>query len=127
MSDSEDRRTQIALFRYSLILPLIRGEFPPGGKDRLRQQIASRHYDIPFSSRHSVSPSTLARWEYTYILYGFDGLKPQPRSDADRLLSPGPDSSYLHHPRSNRMPSQAQVDRRYGHLGASQRSIQQKQ
>ena len=61
MSDSEDRRTEIALFRYTLILPLTRGEYPPGGKDRLRQQIASRPYDIPCSSRRSVSISTLAR------------------------------------------------------------------
>ena len=36
MSKSEDRRTEIALFRYTLILPLIRGEYPPGGKQALR-------------------------------------------------------------------------------------------
>jgi putative transposase len=78
---SEDRCTKIALFRYTLILPLIRGEYPPGGKDKLRQQIASRSYDIPHSSRRSVSASTLARWERTYQEQGFDGLKPQPRAD----------------------------------------------
>ena len=90
MSDSEDRLTQIALFRYTLILPLVRGEFPPGGKDALRQQIARRHLDIPFSSRRSVSPSTLARWERAYRLRGFDALKPSPRSDRGipRALSP---------------------------------------
>lgn len=45
MSDNaEDRRTEIALFRYTLILPLIRGDYPPGGKERLRQQIASRRH-----------------------------------------------------------------------------------
>jgi hypothetical protein len=60
---SQDRRTEIALFRYTLILPLIRGEYPPSGKDALRQQIANRHYDIPCSSRRSVSTTTLARWE----------------------------------------------------------------
>ena len=78
---SEDRRTDIALFRYTLILPLIRREYPPGGKDELRQQIASRRYDIPCSSRRSVSTTTLARWERIYQEHGFDGLKPQPRSD----------------------------------------------
>jgi len=78
---SEDRRTQIALFRYTLILPLIRSEYPPGGKDRLRQQIASRPYDIPGSSRRSVSATTLARWERIYQERGFDGLKPKPRVD----------------------------------------------
>ena len=78
---SEDRHTKIALFRYTLILPLIRGEYPPGGKDKLRHQIASRPYDIPHSSRRSVSTSTLARWERIYQEQGFDGLKPQPRAD----------------------------------------------
>jgi transposase InsO family protein len=87
---SEDRRTEIALFRYTLILPLIRGDYPPGGKDKLRQQIASRRHDIPYSSRRFVSSSTLARWERIYQERGFDGLKPQPRSDrgACRAISP---------------------------------------
>jgi transposase InsO family protein len=87
---SKDRRTEIALFRYTLILPLIRGEYPPGGKDKLRRQIASRHYDIPCSSRRSISSTTLARWEYIYQAQGFDGLKPQPRADrgACRAISP---------------------------------------
>lgn len=87
---SEDRRTEIALFRYTLILPLIRGEYPPGGKDELRRQIASRHYDVPCSSRRSVSATTLARWERIYQERGFEGLKPQPRSDrgACRAIAP---------------------------------------
>ena len=34
----EDRRTEIALFRYTLILPVLRGEYPPNGKDDLRRQ-----------------------------------------------------------------------------------------
>ena len=87
---SEDRCTEVALFRYTLILPLIRGEYPPGGKDQLRQQIASRRYHIPYSSRRSVSTTTLARWERMYQERGFDGLKPQLRSDQGscRAISP---------------------------------------
>jgi len=81
MTNTEDRRTEIALFRYTLILPLVRGDYPPGGKQKLREQIASRHHDIPHSSRSTVSPSTLARWEHLYLQDGFDGLKPKPRSD----------------------------------------------
>ena len=30
-----DKRTAIALFRYTLILPLLRGQYPPGGKQQL--------------------------------------------------------------------------------------------
>jgi transposase InsO family protein len=84
MSDKinpEDRRTDIALFRYTLILPLLREEHPPKGKERLRQQIAAGHYDIPHSQRHTVSATTLARWERLYQEQGFEGLKPRPRCD----------------------------------------------
>jgi len=77
----EERLTEIALFRYTLILPLLRGEYPPRGKDRRRQQIAARSYDIPHSTRRTVSVPTLARWECRYRRGGFDGLKPRPRSD----------------------------------------------
>lgn len=90
MSSAEDRRTEIALFRYTLILPLVRGQYPPGGKEQLRRQIAAGHYAIPYSSRSTVSPTTLARWERLYREKGFDGLKPQPRRDKgqSRAISP---------------------------------------
>jgi transposase InsO family protein len=78
---NEDRRTEIGLFRYTLILPLLRGEFPPGGKGRLRAQIAAGRYEIPFSSRHTVSATTLGRWERAYDQRGFEGLKPRSRTD----------------------------------------------
>ena len=81
MSNPEDKRTEIALFRYTLILPLLRGEHPPGGKEQRRRQIAVKQHDIPCSSRHTVSTTTLARWERIYQGKGFEGLKPQPRSD----------------------------------------------
>jgi transposase InsO family protein len=80
-TDPEDRRTEIALFRYTLILPLLRGEYPPHGKAGLRRQIAAGHYDIPYSARHTVSPTTLARWEQLYREGGFEGLKPRSRRD----------------------------------------------
>jgi transposase InsO family protein len=77
----EERAVEIALFRYTLILPLLRGEYPPGSKGALRRQIAVVPRDIPASSRRTVSPTTLARWERLYRQGGFEGLKPQPRSD----------------------------------------------
>jgi hypothetical protein len=88
--DLEERRTEIALFRYTLILPVLRGEYEPRGKDRLRQQIAAGHYDIPYSTRHTVSVPTLARWERRYRHQGFEGLKPNPRTDrgTPRTISP---------------------------------------
>jgi transposase InsO family protein len=83
MSD-EERRTEIALFRYTLIVPLLRGEYPPGGKEARRRQIAAGAGAPPHSERASVSASTLARWERRYRKLGFEGLKPQPRADRGR-------------------------------------------
>jgi hypothetical protein len=36
--DRDEQLTAVALFKYTLILPLLRGEYPPGGKGRLREQ-----------------------------------------------------------------------------------------
>ncbi|MBU0491035.1 MAG: DDE-type integrase/transposase/recombinase [Chloroflexi bacterium] len=89
-AETEERQVAIALFRYTLILPLLRGEYEPRGKDRCRQQIATRTYDIPHSTRRTVSVPTLARWERHYRRAGFEGLKPRPRHDQGqpRAISP---------------------------------------
>ena len=89
---AEERRTEVALFRYTLILPLLRGEFEPGGKGRLRQQIAAAYHQIPHSGRRSVSAPTLGRWERRYNQAGFDGLKPKSRSDRGQPRTISPDT-----------------------------------
>jgi len=81
---NEEHRTEIALFRYTLILPLLRGEYPPGGKEARRRQLAAAAGAPPHSQRVSISAATLARWERRYRKLGFDGLKPQPRADRGR-------------------------------------------
>jgi transposase InsO family protein len=90
--DAEDRRTEIALFRYTLVLPLLRGDYEPGGKGRLREQIAAGYHQIPHSSRRNVSAPTLGRCERRYNQDGFDGLKPKRRSDRDQPRAISPDT-----------------------------------
>ena len=90
--DRDEQRTAAALFKYTLILPLLRGEYPPGGKGRLREQIAAGRYEIPNSLRTRVSVPTLARWERIYRKEGFEGLKPKPRSDRGQLRSLSPET-----------------------------------
>lgn len=77
---AEERRTEIALFRYTLILPLLR-EPSPRARQQMRRNMAAVVYDIPFSKRRQVSVTTLRRWESRYRAGGFEALKPQPRSD----------------------------------------------
>ena len=50
-----DKRTEIALFRYTLILPLLRGQYPPGGKQQLRRRIAAQ---VESSSQRRPSASS---------------------------------------------------------------------
>lgn len=86
MSDKlspEDRRTDIALFRYTLILPILR-EPSARARQQMRQNLAAVIYELPHSQRRRLSVSTLCRWERAYRAGGFEALKPQPRSDRDQ-------------------------------------------
>jgi putative transposase len=89
MSDDE-WRTSVALFRYTLILPLLRHERKRDGpKKLLRASIAQARHTIPHSQRHTISVASLRRWEKAYREGGFEALKPRPRSDrgAPRAIS----------------------------------------
>ena len=78
----EPWRTQVALFRYTLILPLLRhNRERDGAKQQLREAIAAQQHVIPHSQRCTVSVPTLRRWEKDYLAGGFDALKPRSRSD----------------------------------------------
>lgn len=85
----EERRTEIALFRYTLILPLLR-EPSARLRQQMRRTMAATLYDLPHSDRQRVSVTTLRRWEERYRQGGFEALKPQPRSDRGqpRAVSP---------------------------------------
>ncbi len=86
----ETWRTEVALFRYSLVLPLLRHDRARDGTKRsLRAAIAAARHTIPHSQRHTVSVPTLRRWEKAYRTGGFDALKPHPRGDrgAARAIS----------------------------------------
>lgn len=88
--DPEARRTEVALWIFETILPLVKDEHPPGGKSALRREIAARSHRIPHSSRTRVSVATLKRWEKRYREGGFEALKPARRADRGepRAISP---------------------------------------
>jgi transposase InsO family protein len=79
-ADPEERRTEIALFRYTLILPIVREPSAPA-RQQMRRNLAAVIYDLPHSDRRQVSVATLRRWESRYKTGGFEALKPQPRAD----------------------------------------------
>lgn len=77
---SDERRTDIALARYTLILPMVR-EPSPQQRRQMRQNMAATLHEFPHTLRHGVSANTLYRWEKAYRAGGFEALKPRPRHD----------------------------------------------
>jgi len=86
--NSDDRRTEIALARYTLILPLMR-ETCRRQRHQMRQNIAATIHDFPGGLKDGVSVTTLYRWEQAYRQGGFEALKPRVRRDKPcRVISP---------------------------------------
>ena len=76
------KSTDIALFRYGIIAPLVTGTIDDNlSKSAFFNQAASRVYEHPNGEDYKISAYTIARWYRAYMKNGFDGLKPQSRSD----------------------------------------------
>jgi putative transposase len=87
----EERRTQIALFRYGLIVGLLHRPLERGEITAHLKAVAAQAHQIPFSTRTQVDTETVWRYLARYRTGGFEALKPQPRADVghSRRLPPG--------------------------------------
>jgi len=64
---TEDEKVQLAIFRFSVISDFVNGsQIDRKEKQRLVQQKCARKWNIPFSTRTSISESTLYRWIRLY-------------------------------------------------------------
>ena len=79
--DAYERDTEIALFRYGLIAPLLFAPLAEGQVEAALREIAGKTYQIPYSKRRRVGISTLRRYLALYRQGGFEALRPQARSD----------------------------------------------
>jgi putative transposase len=88
MEDPKSEKT--ALFRYGLIATLVLEKLSRGELVRRARELASLHYEIPFSERTSVSVGTLLIWARRYRRGGIDALGLKPRKDRghSRVISP---------------------------------------
>jgi putative transposase len=91
----EDKAEKIALFRYGLIAPLVLETLPRGELTRRAEEIAARHYDIPHSSRRSVSVDTLLLWALRYRKDGIAALAPKARQDRGQIRAVSPETATL--------------------------------
>jgi transposase len=90
-----DKPEKIALFRYGLIAPLILETLPRGELTRRAEEIAARAYDIPHSTRRTVSIDTLLDWALRYRRTGLEGLTPKPRQDRGQARVVDPQTAAL--------------------------------
>jgi putative transposase len=90
-ADESERETEIALFRYGLIAPLLFTTPDTGQLEAALRQIAGKTYQIPYSSRRRVSVSTLRRYLDLHQEGGFDALRPQPRADKGSVKAFAPE------------------------------------
>ena len=77
----EELRRAIALFRFSLIAPILNNTFPNKTVKEYLQEICAKKYDSPLGLKKEYAPATIKEWLRLYKLKGIDGLYPKNRSD----------------------------------------------
>lgn len=82
----ENLRQSIALFKYSLIAPLLTNTFTqPTAKEYL-EEVSAKKYNTPQGSKE-YAPATIKEWLRLYRKFGIDGLYPKIRSDKGKPRS----------------------------------------
>jgi putative transposase len=78
---------EVALFRYSLVRPLVDPRLTPQERGELVRSLADRHHVGPAGELAWVSRSTLDRWARILRLDGFEALVPRPRQVTPRTAA----------------------------------------
>lgn len=78
---NSDLSEKIALFKYSIIAPLVSGSINFNTKKDFFDSVGNKSYIYVDGSTITLSSSTVERWYYAYINNGFDALKTKSRSD----------------------------------------------
>jgi len=68
----ENLRQKIALFRYSLIAPIIAGTVSQDTVKEYLQDICAKKYETPDGSSKEFAPATIKEWLHKYRLYGIE-------------------------------------------------------
>lgn len=85
----ESTREKIALFRFSIIAPVLNGQVPC--QSRHFEEAAQKSHEIPHYGLREYTPKTFFTWLSKYRKHGFPGLKPCTRNDKDSFRSVGSD------------------------------------
>ncbi len=87
---NDERRKAEALFRHSVIGPLLVRDLRRGELQPALEELARQSWTGPDGRPREISWRTLEDWYYRYKREGFDALAPETRSDAGtcRVLDP---------------------------------------
>lgn len=77
----KETNQKIALFRFSLIAPIINSTFSENSITEYLETICAKKYMVPGLGEKEYTPATLRFWLRDYKTYGFDGLLPKVRCD----------------------------------------------
>ncbi|MEM3485244.1 MAG: DDE-type integrase/transposase/recombinase [Candidatus Methanomethyliaceae archaeon] len=85
----EEKRREIARFRFHVIAPLVVRHLGPGERAHIMGDLGRMLWKMPDGQSVRISTRTLARWAARYREYGYAGLMPEERTDhgACRRLS----------------------------------------
>lgn len=81
MSKISSKNEEIALFRYSLIVPALNGTYTQKSINEYFIDIATKEHVLPNGNKRYFEKNSIKHWYYQYKKFGFDGLKPGVRSD----------------------------------------------
>jgi putative transposase len=82
---NEEKKKEVALFRYGLIHPLVQDNVSSGEKTTIRRQILQLEHKIPYSNLNRIDERTLRKYCQWYREGGFEGLIPGYRSDKGQV------------------------------------------
>lgn len=78
--DGDERRQEVALFRFGLIAPVLNKAFEGAAMTYFRKATADP-LEVPYAGLRSYSPMTLKGWLRDYRAGGLEALMPSRRSD----------------------------------------------
>lgn len=80
-------KEKLALFRFSLIAPLLNNTFSEPSAKAYLETICAKVYDVPYFGKREYSPATVKNWLLLYRKHGFEGLYPLDRNDKGQSRS----------------------------------------
>lgn len=83
----EESKRKIALFRFSLIAPLLNQTFKEATAKAYIEEICARAYDVPIYGTKEYAPATIKGWLLDYRKHGIEGLYPLTRNDKGKPRS----------------------------------------